>query len=544
EDDALGAVRDILNQGRQVYIITLDPDRIDDCRHALADSEGKANLIGESLFGRITGDRPHIVLDSALSSESMSEWLEATNFPAGESSLERRLWWLEFGPENNVKANLVRTARPAAIVTQNGQDKRLKQRRGPEYVRVEAARIDTLMNLAGEMVIARSGMSQVLPDLENAFPKNDLVARFSASSLQMGKLISELQKSVLKMRMVTIDQVFRRFARPMRELAADSGKQVTLEIAGGETEMDRTLVDLIYEPLLHLLRNAVDHGLEPSDRRLLVGKPAAGKISMRAYHEGNQVVIEVADDGQGVDPDQLKARAVVDGKLTPQQAEQMSDEDALDLIFTPGISTAREITRVSGRGIGASAVKSAVEDLKGTVSVRTERGAGTVFTLRMPLTLAIIKALLFKIREQVFALPLLVVREVARIENPEIIYLDKFESFRLRENFISLVRPSKVLGLDRRVGGKGQQLRPRPDECFVIIVSIEDVKYGIAADSLIGEQELVIKPLDSEWVQNDALAGASLLGDGRVVLILDAGALFRKALRYEHTKERVAASVH
>jgi len=542
-NQAAEVLREVLNQGRQVYIVAINPEHILRCRVGIANSNGAASLIQGSGFDGFSESGHMLSISSALAPEAIAAWLKDADFPGGGDSLNGRLWWIEATEDGGLAPTPVSPGETTLAPREPAQSEPKAQRRGPEYIRVQAARIDTLLNLAGEMVIARSGMSQVLPDLENAFPKNDLVARFSAASTQMGKLISELQKSVLKMRMVTIDQVFRRFNRAMRDLAAESGKQVNLEIIGGDTEMDRTLVDMIYEPLLHLLRNAVDHGLEPAEQREALGKPAAGTITMRAYHEGNQVVIEVDDDGRGVDIEDLKARAIEEGKITPAQASQMTDEEALDLIFLSGISTAREITKVSGRGIGAAAVKQAVEEMKGSIGVKTELGVGTVFTLRMPLTLAIIKALLFKIRGQVFALPLLVVKEVARVESPEMIFLDKFESFRLRDKFISLVRPSKVFGLDRRVGGKGHALRGQPDEAFVIIVSTEDVRFGIAVDSLIGEQELVIKPLESEWVQNDALAGASLLGDGRVVLILDAGAVFRKALRFEHAREKVAAAV-
>jgi len=338
------------------------------------------------------------------------------------------------------------------------------------------------------------------------------------------------------MRMVMIDNVFRRFNRPMRELAAEKGKQVELEISGGETELDRTLVDLVYEPLLHLLRNAVDHGLESAEERQASGKPRAGKIRMRAYHEGNQVVVEVSDDGRGIDLGRLKLKAVEMGHLRQSDADHMSDDSALELTFMPGLSTATEITTVSGRGIGAAAVKSFVEELRGSLSVKTEAGAGTTFSLRMPLTLAIIKALLFNVCGQTFALPLLVVSEVARVKDQEMIYLDEFESFRLRDRFLSVVRPGRVFGFDRRVGGKGAPMRGTTESFFVIVVTAGGRRFGIAADSLIGEQELVIKPLDTEWVQNEALAGASLLGDGRVVLILDAGAVFRKALKWEHSR--------
>lgn len=426
------------------------------------------------------------------------------------------------------EVTLVRIDRPAKQAA--------SPRRGPAYVRIEAGRIDALLNLAGEMVIARSVMNQVAPELERAFPKNEVVTRFSAASAQMGKLIAELQKGVLKMRMVTIDHVFRRFARPMRELAGDSGKRVDLVVSGGETELDRTLVDLIYEPLLHLLRNAVDHGIETAEEREAFGKPPEGKIGLRAYHEGNQVVVEVSDDGRGVDAESLKSRALQAGLITLAQAEQMGREDAIELMFLQGLSTAKEITTVSGRGVGAAAVKSVIEELRGTVSVKTEAGAGTTFVLRMPLTLAIIKALLFTVADQFFALPLLAVSEVAHARASDLVYLDGFESFRLRDRFVSVVRPAVVLGMQQLETNQAQL-----KEFFLVVASVAGKRFGITADALIGEQEVVIKPLDSQWLQNEALAGASVLGDGSVVLILDGGSMLRKAVRWERTRETALA---
>jgi two-component system, chemotaxis family, sensor kinase CheA len=409
-----------------------------------------------------------------------------------------------------------------------------KQRRG--FVRVEASKIDTLLNLAGEMVIARSVMSQLGSEIESAMELTDMVDRFSGASNQMGKLIAELQKSVLKMRMVTIDHVFRRFARPMRELASELGKEVSLQITGGETELDRALVDIVSEPLLHLLRNAVDHGLETKEERQRAGKPPTGRISMRAYHEGNQVVVEVSDDGRGIDPVVIKAKAVEAGRLTKEEADKLADEDAIELIFLQGLSTATEVTQLSGRGIGAAAVKAAIDQMRGSVAVKSEVGIGTCFILRMPLTLAIIKALLFTASGQLFALPLLAVSEIARAETSEIVFLDGVENYRLRDRFISLVRPGLALSYDRRRGGIGVSLRSEARRFFVIVLSTGDKRYGVVADELIGEQELVIKPLDAHWVQNEALAGASVLGDGRVVLIMDAEMVFRKAVKYERGK--------
>jgi two-component system, chemotaxis family, sensor kinase CheA len=405
-----------------------------------------------------------------------------------------------------------------------------------DYVRVESAKVDTLLNLAGEMVIARSVINQIEPELEREFPRNELVSRLATASTQMGKLIAELQKSVLKLRMVTIDHLFRRFARPMRELAGERGKEFDLQIVGGETELDRTLVDLLYEPLLHLLRNAVDHGLETKEERRNAGKPEVGRIVTRAFHEGNQVVVEVSDDGRGIDVAAVKARAVQCGAISGRQADQMSDEEAFELVFTQGLSTAEEITHLSGRGIGTTAVKSAVEQLRGTLAVKSEAGRGTSFTLRLPLTLAIIRALLFTAAGRLFALPLLAVSELAAVEASGIVHLDGIEHYRLHDRFVSLVRPGIVLGFDRRRGGSGILLRSEPPRMFLIVLVAGNKRYAIVADELMGEQELVIKPLDSGWVQNDALAGASLLGDGRVVLIMDAEMVFRNAVKYERGK--------
>jgi two-component system chemotaxis sensor kinase CheA len=309
-----------------------------------------------------------------------------------------------------------------------------------------------------------------------------------------------------------------------------------LDFSGGETELDRALVDRLYEPLLHLLRNAVDHGLELTNERVAAGKNPLARIALRAYHEGNQVVVEVSDDGRGLDPASLKARAVELGAISKTEAEAMDDEEALELIFREGFSTAKEITRLSGRGIGASAVKSAIEQLRGTVNIKSIPGLGTTFVLRMPLTLAIIRALLFKSGGRSFALPLLAVSEIARTGAEQIAHIDGFETYRLRDRFISLVRPCDVLGFERRRGGVGAGLRSDPKHLFIVVLSIGSKRYGVIADELVGEQELVIKPLDSRWVQNDALAGASVLGDGRVVLILDAEMVFRRAVKHERNR--------
>lgn len=423
----------------------------------------------------------------------------------------------------------VETDKQASVADQPGKTRR-------EYVRVEVTKIDELLNLAGEMVIARSVINQIEPQLAHSLKQNEMVDQFGNASSQMGKLIGELHKSVLKMRMVTIDQVFKRFARPMRELATERSKQVELEMSGGETELDRALVDLLYEPMLHLLRNAVDHGIETVIERVGAGKSEIARIRLDAYHEGNQVVIEVSDDGRGINQEALKAKAISIGIITAKAADQLSDEEVYELIFRQGFSTAQEITHISGRGVGMAAVKASIEQMRGTVNVKSEAGVGTTFILRMPLTLAIIRAMLFSSAGQLFALPLLSIREIARVDADGVMFLDGFETYRLREEFISLVRPGAVLGYDRRKGGSGNPMRRTAKHFFLIILNVGSKKYGVVADDLIGDQELVIKPLDNRWVQNEALAGASVLGDGRVALIMDAEMMFRKVIRFERNR--------
>ena len=424
---------------------------------------------------------------------------------------------------------------PIVLSHEAAAESRRAAKRAEPYVRVEAEKIDTLLNLASEMVIARSVLTQVDVQLEQLV-QTDVVRRARESHLQLSKLISELQKNVLRMRMVTIENVFKRFPRPMRQLAIESGKRIELELEGEETELDRALIDALYEPLLHLLRNAVDHGIESPKERAAAGKPDSATIKLRAFHDGNQIVVEVADDGRGILIDVLKAKAIKSGLLTMARAAELSDKEAIDLLFLDGLSTAEQVTQVSGRGVGAAAVKRAIEALHGSVTVVSEAGVGTRFILRLPLTLAIIRALLFAANGQWFALPLMAIGEVARIRPSDLTHVDGVESYRLRDRFIAIVRPGWAFGMDRRRGGVGAGMRSEPDHHFVIVMTIGGNTFGILADSLYGEEEVVIKALDDRWLHNDAIAGATIVGNGQIVLILDAENLLRKGIRFERLK--------
>ena len=435
---------------------------------------------------------------------------------------------------------------------------------GLSTILVDTRRIDRVMNLVGELVIARSMFHQAFTDLQTRFPKADFLAGFRDAQRLMDRSLADLQKGVMKIRMVPIDRVFRRLPRLVRDLAEASGgrKAVRLALEGGATELDKGIVDALGEPLVHLLRNAVDHGIEPAAERQAQGKPAVGTVRVSARAEGNQIVIGVADDGRGIDPERIRRAALRRRLRAPQEVEALSDAQALDLIFCPGFTTAEEITDTSGRGIGMEAVRAALEGLTGQVSVTSQVGHGTTFTLRVPLTLAIIRALRFRAAGRLLALPLSTIAEIARVAPGAVQTVDGHEVLPLRDRVISLLRLAEVLGLNGGgrgpgAGGRGNgtpadgpeeplglherpNRPPTPDprppadaprRLYVLVLALGDQRIGLAVDELQGEGELVIKALDADWVRRAPIAGASILGDGRVVLILDPAALVDQAQR-------------
>jgi two-component system, chemotaxis family, sensor kinase CheA len=384
-------------------------------------------------------------------------------------------------------------------------------------LRVDADRIDSVMNLVGELIIAKSMMHQAINDFEKRYPKDVLKTRFSDAMAFQARIMNDLQKSVMKIRMVPVEHLFRRFPRVVRDVAKSCGKEVTLVVSGQDTDLDKSILDMLAEPLAHLVRNCVDHGIEPPMDRINAGKPALGTVQLTAYHQGNQIVIEVEDDGRGIDRDKLVARAVEIGMLNQAEASALSEQDALNLIFHSGLSTAEQVTAISGRGVGMDVVKTVLDRLKGSVSLRTVPGKGTTFLLRVPLTLAIIKALLFRVEERIYAIPLASVVEIARAGRGEIHRVDSHDVIQLRGEVLSLV--------DLR----GLTLKPAsPQKLFVIVTLLGDRKFGLVVDQLVGEEELVIKALDDHLVATDLVSGASILGDGTVVLILNIASVVAK----------------
>ncbi len=320
--------------------------------------------------------------------------------------------------------------------------------------------------------------------------------------------------------MVPVEQLFRRVPRVIRDVAKARGKEVGLQISGQDTDLDKSILDTLAEPLIHLVRNAVDHGIESPEERVKAGKPAQGTIRLNAYHQGNQVVIEISDDGRGIDRAKVIKKAIERKVISQEEAGRLSDAEGLHLICHSGLSTAEEVTAVSGRGVGMDVVKTILDRLKGSLYIDTKLGQGTTFKLQVPLTLAIIKALLFRVGERLYAVPLTSVLEIARAKESEIHRVDRNEVMQLRDEVLTLVRLSRLA----KTKGRGKRL-------FIIVITLSDRKFGLIVDKLVGEEELVIKALDDALVATDLVSGASILGDGTVVLILNIQAVIERVGR-------------
>jgi two-component system chemotaxis sensor kinase CheA len=379
-------------------------------------------------------------------------------------------------------------------------------------LRVEAGRIDSVLNLVGELIIGKSMLQQALNEFSQRFPKEPLRGKFADAMGFQARVLNDLQRSVMKIRMVPVGQLFRRFPRIVRDVARQCGHEVDLELCGQETDLDKGILDAIAEPLTHLVRNAVSHGIEPAEERRRLGKSPRGNIRLNAHHQGNQVVVEVSDDGRGIDSQKIRAKAIDLGLITAAEAGRLSEAESLELIFRPGFSTAEVVTEVSGRGVGMDVVQSVLHRLKATIHIETRAGQGTTFRLKLPLTLAIIKALLFWVEQRLYAIPLNAVSQIARARESEVHQVDNYEVLQLRNQVLPLLR----LGRPPATDGDRHAIK-----LFVLVITVGEKKYGLIVDALEGEEELVIKALDDQTFSTDLVNGASILGDGKVVLILN-----------------------
>ena len=399
-------------------------------------------------------------------------------------------------------------------------------------LRVDAERIDTVLNLVGELVIGKSMLMQNISEFDKRFKKDPLRTKFADALAFQARVLNDLQKSVMKIRMVPVEQLFRRFPRIVRDVARTCGKNVVLQVSGEETDLDKSILDTLAEPLSHLVRNSADHGIETPEQRVALGKAPQGTIRLNAFHQGNQIVIQCSDDGAGIDRYKLVSKAVEKGIITHDEAERISDNEALHLIFHPGLSTADEVTEISGRGVGMDIVKSVIEQLKGTISIDSKPGAGTTFLLKVPLTLAIIKALMFRVSDRLYAVPLASVLEIARASASDVHRVDQHEVMQLRDQVLTLIRMGQLVH-------RGPL--PVNNKIFVVVVTIAERKFGLIVDRLVGEEELVIKALDDHIAATEFVSGASILGDGSVVLILNLAAVVARLGKAPALVEAVTA---
>ena len=390
-----------------------------------------------------------------------------------------------------------------------------------QTIRVEVKRLDHLMNLIGELVLGKNRLLKIYDDVEERYEGEKFLEELNQVVSAISIVTTDLQIAVMKTRMLPIAKVFNKFPRMVRDLGRELGKSIELEISGEETELDKSIVEEIGDPLVHIIRNSCDHGIEDSIERKMAGKPEKGLIELKAYNEGNHIVIEITDDGKGLDADILKSKAMEKGVITEREADNMSDKEAFNLIFKPGFSMAKQVTNVSGRGVGMDVVKTNIEKLNGIIDIDSDVGRGTVIKLKIPLTLAIIQALLVGAQEEYYAIPLASVLETVRVPIEDIYTIEGKNVLRLRDEVLSLVRLSDVFGV--------KQVFEGGEQTYVVVIGLAESKLGVIVDTLVGQEEIVIKSLGDYLQGINGIAGATIRGDGRVTLIIDVAALMEKA---------------
>ncbi|GAA9370570.1 chemotaxis histidine kinase/response regulator CheAY2 [Helicobacter pylori] len=390
-----------------------------------------------------------------------------------------------------------------------------------QTVRVDVRRLDHLMNLIGELVLGKNRLIRIYGDVEERYDGEKFLEELNQVVSSISAVTTDLQLAVMKTRMQPVGKVFNKFPRMVRDLSRELGKSIELIIEGEETELDKSIVEEIGDPLIHIIRNSCDHGIEPLEERRRLNKPETGKVQLSAYNEGNHIVIKISDDGKGLDPVMLKEKAIEKGVISERDAEGMSDREAFNLIFKPGFSTAKVVSNVSGRGVGMDVVKTNIEKLNGIIEIDSEVGVGTTQKLKIPLTLAIIQALLVGVQEEYYAIPLSSVLETVRISQDEIYTVDGKSVLRLRDEVLSLVCLSDIFKVDAILESNS--------DVYVVIIGLADQKIGVIVDYLIGQEEVVIKSLGYYLKNTRGIAGATVRGDGKITLIVDVGAMMDMA---------------
>lgn len=506
----------IVDQGRKAALdFGLMVDMLDQETSIIGDMTGKA--IAEGRIGAPA--------DKAAPAEQAQEPAKAES-PAPEPASKPEPAPKAAQPEPAKPASLVKpasrpepkpAAAPAPAAAKAPAQAPADAHKSSSTIRVDHEKLDHLMNLIGELIINRNRYTLIARSLEgneDSINVGEVAQSLSETTYAMARISDDLQDTIMKVRMVPVSSVFSRFPRLVRDLSRKSGKEVDLIMEGEETELDKSVVEVIGDPLVHLIRNSVDHGIESENDRIAAGKPAKGRVTLRAFHKGNSVAIEIEDDGKGIDPAKMREVAIKKGIITPEEAQQMDDREAIELIFAPGFSSAEKITDISGRGVGMDVVRTNIKNLKGSVSTFSELGKGTRFTLSLPLTLAIIDALMVNVSGQIYAIPLDAVSETTKIETVRLTDVKGRKAVTLRGEVLGIVELSEMLGVPR-------SMEELPEVLSVVVIHDNERRLGLVVDQLLERQEIVIKPLGAYLGDLKGISGATIMGDGSVILILD-----------------------
>jgi len=410
-------------------------------------------------------------------------------------------------------AKAAETKKPITESANANKQQNVPQSSAETTIRIDVNRIEALMDLSGELVLGRNRLSQISDRLKEMFENNPLVSELLETTSQLDKITTDVQATAMKMRMVPIGKLYQKSPRIIRDLSKEFGKEIELILKGEDTEIDRGIIEELNDPLVHMIRNSCDHGIETPQARVAKGKPKKGTIILDAEQEGNNIVIRIIDDGNGIDADKVKAKALEKGVITQEQAAQMSKREAYQLIFAPGFSTAAVVSAVSGRGVGMDVVKTNIQKLKGIIEIESELNKGTTFTIKLPLTLAIIQGLIVQVEKETYALPLANVVEVVALTDSNCYTINQRKVIRIRQQVLPLLSLKHQLEIPADDDKNAMQ--------YVVVVGLAHERFGIVVDSLLGQEEIVIKSLGQYLGHVQAIAGSTILGDGRVIMILD-----------------------
>ncbi|MCE3036464.1 response regulator [Helicobacter sp. faydin-H20] len=513
------------NSGIDIHDCVVKLQAIQNNEYGKDASKNNKKSTKKSTTSKKNKETPKEDAETAAPTESKEEDYSNMSAEEVENEIQRLLRERQASDKEKRAKKKMRQAQEAKIneenATKNASNKDSKTNTVEQTVRVDVKRLDHLMNLIGELVLGKNRLLRIYGDVEERYDGERFLEELNQVVSSVSTVTTDLQLAVMKTRMLPISKVFNKFPRMVRDLARDLNKNIDLVISGEENELDKSIVEEIGDPLVHIIRNSCDHGIETPEERQEKGKETTGTVNLSAYNEGNHIVIKIEDDGKGLDPEVLKRKAIEKNVISQAEAETLSDKEAFSLILKPGFSTAAKITNVSGRGVGMDVVKTNIEQLNGMIEIESEKNVGTTIKLKIPLTLAIIQALLVGVQEEYYAIPLSSVLETVKVNQDEIYTINGKSVLRLRDEVLSLVRLADIFGVDC--------ILENINEVYVVIIGIADQKVGIIVDYLIGQEEVVIKSLGYYLKGTTGIAGATVRGDGKITLIVDVPALINMA---------------